>query len=652
MAQTVLRQDSFSRGELAPNLFGRVDESWYKLGAATMRNWFVDFRGGASNRAGTKYIATSYVPTAQPRLYPFVVGQGDAYLLEIGNQYINIYQSGVAVLMSPIVTTYLQADLQSLKFSQSADVLTITHPSYPPANLTLKASVWTLAAIVVGPEQSPPGTLTVTPPSTTDPDYCYCYVVTAVSADGKNESLPCSPKLAHYTILDETQGFVLPMSWVPSASPVSLYRIYKCGPYDDRDATGPGTLFGYIGSAQTATFVDINIAPDFTQTPPQFGDPFSPGQFASIAVSGGGSGYPSGAAWTGYVALLITDSTGSGAAGFATTSFAGVVTGVYLTAPGKNYTAPVISAAAGGATFTYTLTSVGPANPLYPVANCYYQQRSVFGGSTPKPETLSLSQIGDYTNFNVSPISQASDALVVDIASTQVNTIQAFQPVSYGLMIFTVGGNFLLNGGSQGAALTPASVTITAQASNGANALPPIQVNFSIIYMQNRGNIVRDLSFVWQRQSYAAADISTWSNHLFQNHTFTEWTYADVPFKLVYAIRSDGVLLSMAYVPDQEVFGWSRHDTQGLFCSVASLPEGNVNATYVVVRRYVPANGDALCGDGWFYYIERLDDRQFDCVEEAWFLDSALAYQKTYPDFTLYQTGTGLGNVVELCSPC
>ena len=49
-------QNSFISGELSPSLLGRTDKPQYKNGASTMRNFFVNYRGGANSRAGFDYV--------------------------------------------------------------------------------------------------------------------------------------------------------------------------------------------------------------------------------------------------------------------------------------------------------------------------------------------------------------------------------------------------------------------------------------------------------------------------------------------------------------------------------------------------------------------------------------------------------------------
>ena len=45
VAQPVI-QSSFNSGEWAPTLYARVDVAKYHSGAALLRNFFVDYRGG------------------------------------------------------------------------------------------------------------------------------------------------------------------------------------------------------------------------------------------------------------------------------------------------------------------------------------------------------------------------------------------------------------------------------------------------------------------------------------------------------------------------------------------------------------------------------------------------------------------------------
>ena len=103
------------------------------------------------------------------------------------------------------------------------------------------------------------------------------------------------------------------------------------------------------------------------------------------------------------------------------------------------------------------------------------------------------------------------------------------------------------------------------------------------------------------------------------------WDWAEEPNKLVWAVRDDGVLLCLTYLKEQELIGWTHHDTNGLFQSVATVTEqvqqGSVDALYVVVQRTV--NGQSV------QYIERMADRFITSYTTPWCVDCGIQYSGT-----------------------
>src|SRR5882762_11306781 len=109
MAQPVM-QHSFHAGEWAPALGARVDLAKYKSGAALLRNFFVDYRGGASTRAGTKYVLQAYKSATAVRIIPFSASFTVNYVLEFGDGYIRFYFNGAPILeASKAITAITQA---------------------------------------------------------------------------------------------------------------------------------------------------------------------------------------------------------------------------------------------------------------------------------------------------------------------------------------------------------------------------------------------------------------------------------------------------------------------------------------------------------------------------------------------------------------
>src|SRR6516164_5450482 len=95
MANPII-QTSFNGGEWAPALYGRVDLGKYHTGAALLRNFFVDYRGGATTRPGSRFVQRAR--STNFRLIPFVASFSVTYLLEFGPGYVRFYYQGAPVV--------------------------------------------------------------------------------------------------------------------------------------------------------------------------------------------------------------------------------------------------------------------------------------------------------------------------------------------------------------------------------------------------------------------------------------------------------------------------------------------------------------------------------------------------------------------------
>jgi hypothetical protein len=253
---------------------------------------------------------------------------------------------------------------------------------------------------------------------------------------------------------------------------------------------------------------------------------------------------------------------------------------------------------------------------------CYIQQRLALASKIATPNVIDFSQPGAPYNFDISLPLQADDAITIALVSKQLNTVVSMVPMPYGLIVLTQASAWLINGsGGSGSPITALSIVAQSQAYNGANHVPPIVANDDILYVQAKGSIVRDLRFNFYTAVYTGIDISVLAEHLFFGFQILEWCWSEEPFKIVWAVRNDGVLLSMTFSKEQEIVGWCHHDTQGLYKSIGTVPEqtpnGSVDATYQVVERTV--EGETL------KYIERMADRFMpNGIQDAWCLDSAI----------------------------
>ena len=76
---------------MSPDLYGRVDLAKFHVGAATMRNFFVNYKGGASTRPGTQFIANT--GTGPIRLRRFVFSATQTYILVFGTNTLQFIKN-------------------------------------------------------------------------------------------------------------------------------------------------------------------------------------------------------------------------------------------------------------------------------------------------------------------------------------------------------------------------------------------------------------------------------------------------------------------------------------------------------------------------------------------------------------------------------
>jgi hypothetical protein len=284
----------------------------------------------------------------------------------------------------------------------------------------------------------------------------------------------------------------------------------------------------------------------------------------------------------------------------------------YLTPPGVTFSA-------GAATATSTIGG-NTGNPSVPA---YFQQRLVLAGPPLAPGQMNLSKPAAFFNFDISNPIQPDDAITATLAGLTLQSIKSMIPMPSGLITLTDKQAWLVNGGGTNSPITPIDAVANPQAYNGASDLPPIVANFDLLYGQSKGSIIRDLAFNFYTSVYTGTDISVLSSHLFYSFTITSWAFAEEPFKVIWAVRSDGTCLSLTFLKEQDLIGWSHSDTNGLFKSNCVVTEtvsfGAVDAVYFVVQRTI--NGNTV------QYIERMAERIFpNGVADAWCVDAGLQY--------------------------
>lgn len=649
---TSILQSSLTGGELSTSLHGRVDLARYQNSLKACRNFRVIPYGGAENRSGTRYIVNVKNHAAKVRLIPFQFSTEQTYVLEFGNLYVRVIKDGGQVVYSSgpnvglpveVVTPYTTAQLPYLNFTQSADVMTICHPSHAPRQLSRTAhDAWTLAEFE--PKNGPFKGINTRPEiriSVSD----FTGTVTLTSA-----SDVFSAANIGQTIYLEQLGYGTPWEVTKAVdlgdirrSDGKYYRALNAGttgtlrPTHTENSWSDGAVeweylhsgFGIVEitgytSAKVVTGRVIVRIPEGVQTS-------STSTFAvsEVAESGGGT--------------ITATVTGHGLTVPTIVSFSLVQLN-----PGDEYTPPfeeialsvsclatpvdantlTIDTLWGGyytgltgsltvsGTYKWALGAWG-GDQGYPRCVAYHQQRQVFGSTPAQPETLWMSRIGSYTDFGKSTPVLDDDAITNTLGGTQVSEIRGILPLD-GLVLFTSGGVQAMGAGADDV-LNPSNQAAKGQGARGSSYLPPLSIGDGGLYLQDKGKVVRAVGYEFAKNRYTGADLTVMASHLVAgNLKIEEWAWHESPYGCVWAVRNDGVLLSITYMAEQEIVGWARHDTDGLFESVAVVSEGDEDVLYVAVKRTI--------GGATKRYIERMETRVISDIREAFFVDSGLTY--------------------------
>jgi hypothetical protein len=524
MANVRTLSRSFNGGELTPEFFGEITDAKYQAGLATCRNFIVLPHGPATNRPGTQYVRAVKDSAKKTRLIPFSYSTTQTMVIELGVGYFRFHTQGGTLLSggSPYEVTnpYAEGDLFDIHYVQSADVLTLTHPNYPPKELKrLGATNWTLTDISFVSSLSAPTGVTATASAGTGTTYQY--VVTAVGSNGIDESVASSSASCTGNLLTTGNYNTIAWSAVTGAQRYKVYKFYQ-------------GLYGYMGQTDQLSFKDDNIIPAMSTTVPIVQNPFN-------------------------------------------------------------------------------------STSNYPGAVSYFEQRRCFAGTINLPQNLWMTRSGTESNLNYSLPTRDDDAISFRVAAREANTIRHIVPLT-NLVLLTSSAEWRVTSLNSDA-ITPTTVSVRPQSYIGASNVQPVIINNNLIYAAARGGHMRELAYSWQASGYITGDLSLRAPHLFDNRTILDMAYAKAPQPTVWAVSSNGDLLGLTYVPEQQIGAWHRHDTDGTFESCTVVAEGNEDVLYVIVRRTV--NGSSV------RYVERMASRQFSTQADAFYVDCGATYSGT-----------------------
>jgi hypothetical protein len=655
MPSTRIYNRSFAGGELSPEMFGRIDDIKFQTGAAKMRNFIPTPQGPAENRPGTKYVATVKDSTKRTRLLPFTYSTTQTMVLEFGQGYIRFHTQGstlqagspaayngaTAYVVGDLVSSggvnyyciaattgnappnatywyplpssayeipspYQEADLFSIHYVQSGDVLTLVHPNHAPRELRrLGATTWTLTAITFVAPVAVPGAPTVTASrgdalNITGITQANPGVVTTVGNHGF--AIGDSVYINGGT-MTQLSGFYL-VNTTPATNTFSV-KAYDTGVPVDTTAYTAWASGGFVQFGDKS--LDFDNYYVVTAIAQNAVDESAASPSGNVINNLNAIGAKNTISWSAVAGALRYNvyKRQSGLFGYigqtAATSFDDDNIG-----PDMGITPPIVE------------TPFNSANN-YPRSVSYFEQRRIFAGTNNAPQTIWMTRSGTESDLSYSLPVKDSDRISIRVAARELNTINHIVPLTQ-LLLMTSSAEWRVSPINSDA-LTPTTISVRPQSYIGANDVQPEIVNNTVVYCAARGGHVRELGYSWQSSGFITGDLSIRAAHLFDDLTLVDMCYSKSPQPILWFVSSNGNLLSLTYMPEQQIGAWAQHDTLGLYESCTAVAEGNEDRVYVVVKRTI--NGNSV------RYVERMASRQITTLEACFFVDAGLTYDGT-----------------------
>lgn len=626
-------QAAFTAGEWGRNSHARTDLERYGIAAKVIENMIVHVMGGVSTRPGFGFIKPAKHNDKTARLIAFQYNDEDQYALEFGDQYMRVFRNGGQVLFTygpnigdpfELATPWTEADLPLIKFTQSANVLTITHPDHPVYDITRTAhDNWTVTENAFGPQITYPtggaGTAVTAGSAQT-----YRYRITAENADGSEESIV-------------GLGLVKTITGITKANPaVVTATSHTFSNGDEVEISGVVGMTELNGTRAIVANVTANTFELLGVDSTGYTTYVSGGEAARLGVV-----VTSGAVLssTNFVTLTWNAVTGaskyniykekSGIYGY-------IASAVGLTAKDDNINPEMDDTPP---TTKEIFTGAG----MYPGTIGYHDERRVFGYTRNDPIGFWTSQVGNYYNLNVSEPLRADDAISGRLTARKVNAIRHILSLQ-DLILLTSGGVWRAT--TQDGFLSASNPPrMRWQSGQGSSHLTPLEVGSMVLFVQSSdktgigGKIIRELGYSFDSDTYSGADINVLARHRANGRKIMEMAFCEEPDGIVWCVLDDGTAAAMTYSAEYKVTAWHSHNTQGSFESFCSLSEDGEDYLYAIVKRTV--NGSTV------RYVERMASRQWTDLRDAFCVDSGLTYDGFLDDtLTLSDATVGTGRTL------
>lgn len=625
-------QTNFTAGEISPRLYGRIDLAKYANGAKRLVNAIVQPHGGAERRPGSRFVAPAKHGDRKVRLAPFSFNADQAYILEFGEHYIRLFTDEGRIETPVISNLITNGDFASdtggwtdgstggggishdaVNGRLNLDVSASGHKAWAEQIVTGDLTPATHALVRFEVYGLPGEQVTVYERSLSDwgplGDFGVGHHVVAVSERP-------GPPAGDFGIAFRKDGGIRPT--VAQIDNVSVIT----GPVEITSPYGESELFALKFAQSADTLYIAHPAHPPMKLLRRGHDEWSleQGEFLDGPYLDTNSGP---------VTLTPSHTTGFSRTLTASDSlftYDDVGRAVRLQ-HGSTWGWAVIGGVA--ATSAWRLGAWSKRTG-WPACVSFHEQRLCWAGEKDNPQAFRASRSGDFQNMAPSEADGAvldDHALNYVIGANQVNAVRWLSSTR-SLVLGTTGGTWPVRANSLDDPLTPSNIQIKRANTYGSADIQPLDVGDIVLYVSPAGRKIRELGFLFERDNFAAPDLSILSEHITESG-IVQMDFAQEPSGVVFAARADGVLLGLTYEREQNVIAWQRHLLGGSYAggapnveSVAVIPSPQTGESevWLAVARDV--------GGASVRHIEFFapGPKSTDTVQDTYFVDCGLSY--------------------------
>ena len=545
--------NSFQFGEVSGSLLMRADSPVYASSAQSLQNMIVMSEGSVKKRDGLKHLykysdiifgSSSLAPS---HLFAFRFSDDEQYIISVEGYRVRCFHLELDGSVTLVDTVVLDTNGDSLPFdpdylkeyttAQYGDVMFICHPLFMPRMLIRTGLT--------------------------------SFEVTPFSFDRRfDNSYTFQPYAAF-----QSNGATLD----PSATSGNDIQLVVSQDYWTADHVGATIRYNdteiEITSVTSSTVAVGNVIGSLRFRLSVFNPLRTSSGSSTVEVTHIDHGYAGGEL------ITIEDASAVGGINVGNINGSRTVAGIldentwYFTAGGN------ASSAEDGGGYVSLLTYARTANWSeqafsavrgYPSSVVVHENRLCFGGTIAQPDSIWMSKIGSFFNFDVGD-AEDDQSINLVAATGSVNEIR-YMVSNRDLQIFGAAGELYvptyLN-----QAITPTNAQIRLQTPYGCDFTQPVSIDGGTLFVQNGGAVVREYLYTDGEDAYTSTAVSTVASHLIYEPKFMTVSHGAFNTAESYAIMSNGNgdLALFSSNRAERRASWTRATTAGTFHSVCAI---------------------------------------------------------------------------------